>query len=333
MKREVLVAIFIGISIGLVFTFGIWLANKSLKEAGLKPKESPKIAQGNPTPSLPPPTFSNFNLSTPEDNLLTVEKSTSISGQNEPSNILIILSENSQYILPSTNSSSFTKIINLDSGYNRIKVISLGNNGQQSVLSRLVTYSNTASLFTDSAITPKISPVVSPSNTLRDSVKEKVAQEIAQIRQNSSKKAYLGSISTKVDATISIITLDNTPRQVTTTAETIIKLKSNAEGTIQDLKTGDYLLCMGDADSAGNLVAKRILVLDKPKDDPRQILSGEVKAFTNKTLTVNQTVLNITKDTLIQPGKYKFKDIDPGFKLVVIYTPSTTPLIYVVSEK
>lgn len=313
MKKEVAIAILIGVGIGLVFTYGIWLANQSLKQAGIKTSNISPISQI--TPTVPPPISQNFMLNTPEDNLLTNDKTITVSGLSDSA--VVILTENSQYIIPASPSGTYSQKIILDTGYNRIKVINLKD---QSSLSKLVTYSSTTSLFTNSVITPKISPSASPSNSLRDAVKDKVAQEIAQIKQNSSKKAYLDEYAKLSD-------------KLTITAETVIKLKNNSEGTTKDLTPKDLILAMGDADAAGHLLAKRILVIDPPPADTRKVLSGTVTAFTNKTLTVNDTVLNISKDTLFQPSKYKFKDIDPGFKLIAVYTPTSTPLIYIVSEK
>jgi len=331
------VAISIGIGVGLVFTYGIWVANNSLKKAGVTASTplSPSVPvspSAGPTPIANPSAFSLFS---PEDNLLTNVKTLTLTGNRDSGALIIVYSENSQYVIPASNSGQFSFTVPLDTGYNRLKIISLSpGTNRQTIINRLATYSTTAGLFTNPAISLP-SPTASPSQgTLRDSVKEKVAEQIAQIKSNTSKKAFLGNMTTKSEASLNMVSYGTTTtHQITVTAETVIKLKNNSEGTIKDLKAGDYLLAMGDAGTDGNLVALRILVIDKPAFDNRQLVSGTVTAFTSKTLSLDKTVLNISKDTVFYPNKYKFKDIDPGFNLIAVTNQNTTPLIYVVSEK
>ncbi len=320
MKKEVVIAISIGVFIGLIFTYGIWLANKSLKEAGIaKPTPTPKITEISPTQE---PINSVLTINSPVDSLLTNQKSIIVSGTRLPDHTLVILSENFQYILPATTSSKFEQSVSLDAGYNRLKIISIDKDGKLEKIDRLVTYSTTSSLFDDNqSPTPKISPSTTPSGTLRDSVKDKVEKEIAQIKENSSKKAYLGMYSELKD-------------KLTISVDTTIRLLNNSEGSTKDLKSTDYILAMGDADGKDQLNTKRILAINPPTQDTREITLGAVTDFTNKTLTLDKkTILLISKDTVFQPSKYKFASIDPGFKLIAIHTPKSTPLIYVISEK
>ena len=185
--------------------------------------------------------------------------------------------------------------------------------------------------------------LATPSGTIRDTVKTKVDEQIAEIKKALTKKAFLGSISAKTDATLTIITFKNLTRTITVPPETIIKLTGGKEGTLKDLKVADYILVMGDADTQNNLTAKRLLVIGKPPEDKRQVISGTVTAFTSKTLTITNSknekwTLSISSATKYTPAKTTFKEIDPGYKIIAVGTPAstantlTTTRIHVVSK-
>lgn len=335
MKKEVLGAVIVGIIFGLVFTFGIWLANKSLKEAGVKTVSlKPETVISSPTPVPVDTSVQNFTISAPENFLLTNASKINLTGTKIPDSILVLLSQTASYVIPPSTQSAFTQPVNLEAGYNQIKIIALDKDGKQlGSEQRLVTYSTTTSLFTP-ALTASVTPQpTSTGSPLRNSVQEKVAEQIAEIKKNTGKRAYLGTVDSLTDASLVLTDPQGNKHSITVPAETVIKLKNNSEGTLKDIKSGNTILAMGDGDSAGNLLAKRVLIIDPPAPDKRQILFGKVSAFTSKTLTVNDTVLNITKDTLFQPSKYTFKDVDPGFQVLSVHTTTATSLIYVLSEK
>lgn len=166
-----------------------------------------------------------------------------------------------------------------------------------------------------------------PAGSIRDTVKTKVAEEIAEIKKALTKKAFLGSISAKTDATLTLVTFKNLTRIITVPPETTIKLIGGKEGTLKDLKVGDYILVMGDADTQNNLAAKRLLVIGKPPEDKRQVIFGTVTAFTSKTLTVvnsknEKWILTVSSATKYTPAKTTFKEIDPGYKIIAVGTPA-----------
>src|SRR3989344_2753578 len=71
--------------------------------------------------------------------------------------------------------------------------------------------------------------------SIRDAVQKKVAEELAAIKNEVKKRSYLGTITSKSDATITITTLRNTTRTATVTTDTIIKLSGGKDGTLADL--------------------------------------------------------------------------------------------------
>lgn len=155
--------------------------------------------------------------------------------------------------------------------------------------------------------------------SIRDAVQKKVAEEIAAIKNEVKKRAYLGTITTKSDATITLTTLRNTTRTATVTTDTAIKLLGSSDGTLADLKVGQFVLIMGDADGNGTLTAKRILVVSKPVEDKRRAVFGTVTKVTSSTITVKDWTVKLSSTTKYT-GKTKVSDIKVGNKIIVVGT-------------
>ncbi len=172
-------------------------------------------------------------------------------------------------------------------------------------------------------------PSSSPS-AIRDAVKEKVAQELNQIKNAVTKKAYVGSIATKTDTGITIANLKNQPRTINVSADATIRLVAGKEGTLADLKVGDFLIAMGDADGAGVLTAKRILVITKPVDeDTRKIITGTVTKSSSTSITIDTTAYKVTSATKFT-GKNDITDIIKDSKVVLVVKDTTALLVHLV---
>lgn len=165
---------------------------------------------------------------------------------------------------------------------------------------------------------------------LRNSVKQKVAEELAQIKQAVSKKGFVGSITAKGDASISVVTPKNQTRQVLVVNDSVIKSVANKDITVADLKVGDYVLCMGDVDSQNQMTATRVLVIGKPTEDKRQTVFGTitesaVASFTITTPKADSVVLKIASTTKFN-DKFTSKDLKANAKAIVIYTQTGSSL-------
>jgi hypothetical protein len=168
---------------------------------------------------------------------------------------------------------------------------------------------------------------------LRDSVKQQVADELAQIKKAVSKKAFLGSITGKSEATLTISNYLGQNRSAVVSTDTAIKLVNGADGTPADLKTGNYILVMGDVDSAGNMTAKRLLVIATPVTDKRNTAYGKVTAV-GTTITIDKLTARLASDSYItttaggKTVKIKSSDIKVGSIVTLITkTGTTSPLV------
>ncbi len=127
MKKEVILAIAIGFGIGLVATFGIYNAQKSLKEASKiqtpLASEETGAGQGNIHQSL--------SLASPLDESLSKESKVIVSGTTTPSSWVIILAEKGEKMLQADSRGNFETEINLISGENEIEVQSISETGEK----------------------------------------------------------------------------------------------------------------------------------------------------------------------------------------------------------
>lgn len=195
-----------------------------------------------------------------------------------------------------------------------------------------VSFILTAAMFVLAAA-PTFGQTASPSGNIRNTIQDRVNQELAQIKQGVAKKGFVGSITTKSDATITITNLKNSPRTALVTTDTTIKLTGGKDGTPKDLKVGDFILAMGDVDSENKMTAKRLLVIDQPETDGRKVLAGIISSATasNFVLTTSSqatTTIKFSSATKYNDG-FKASSLKTGARLVVITRNDTALKIFI----
>lgn len=166
----------------------------------------------------------------------------------------------------------------------------------------------------------------SGADQIRDAVQQKVAEELSNIKQAVAKKAYVGTIAAVDNLDLTITNLKNQTRKAVVTTDTNIKLAGGKDGTPADLKPGDFIIAMGDADSNDVLTVKRLLVIGKPATDKREAIFITVSDTTASTL-VGQTPSKEEWTVKVSSGTdyiddTKFSDIESGNKIVAAGTVS-----------
>lgn len=147
MKKEVILAIVIGFGLGLVITFGIWVANRSLKNLGTSKSTSPTdtIITNTDAPTPSPAavtTTSGLAITTPADEDLVTDSNIKVTGSTAVGNTIIVLHESGQDTVTVDASGNFTDSIKLVGGYNTITVVSVSPTGDQVTKSLVVTYTS-----------------------------------------------------------------------------------------------------------------------------------------------------------------------------------------------
>lgn len=133
MKKELIIAIFVGFAIGLLITFGVWAANKNIKIPSLS---SLVKTQATPAPTASPtpaPIANSLSLTIdePENHAIVKQEKVKLSGKTEAEATIVILYEEGEKILQADQGGNFSTEITLAGGNNEITVSAYGSDGSQ----------------------------------------------------------------------------------------------------------------------------------------------------------------------------------------------------------
>jgi len=143
MKKEVLLAIIIGFTLGLVITFGIWQANKALKQAVPEqtlPTSQVQEEEKTPSPTLPPSQIS-LTITSPEDNSIINKEKIDISGKTSSKATVVITYEEGEKIIEADENGNFASEITLVGGANEITVSAYDQDGNETTKTLNLVYS------------------------------------------------------------------------------------------------------------------------------------------------------------------------------------------------
>ena len=131
MKKEILIAIIIGFVLGLVITFGIWTANKSLKE-GVTQNQQEEVAK-NETNTTPTQTEEKLPLTiiSPENNALLNQEKLEIVGKTSPEAVVAISYEEGEKIIEADEKGDFKGEITLIGGGNEVIISVFDSQGNE----------------------------------------------------------------------------------------------------------------------------------------------------------------------------------------------------------
>lgn len=138
MRKEILLAIFVGITLGLMITFGIY-QNSENNKTGQNSNTDQLI--NNPT-STESATIQDPQLviNSPEEELLSKEEDLIVSGSANPNNFVVILVNDVESISNTDESGNFSVKVKLNPGGNLIEINSVDEDGKQISKQRTVIY-------------------------------------------------------------------------------------------------------------------------------------------------------------------------------------------------
>lgn len=138
MRQEILVAIFIGITLGLMITFGFY-QNAERSRVG----QNTITDQLVNTPQAPEDEGaenSSLVINNPAEDLLTDQEEMIIAGSAGVNNFLVVLVNDREYISTADASGNFSVKVTLEPGGNLIEVTSLDEDGRSVSQQRSVIY-------------------------------------------------------------------------------------------------------------------------------------------------------------------------------------------------
>jgi len=133
MKKEVVIAIIVGFVLGLAITFGIYTAQKALKNKQV-PTESPS-SQIDLTPSH------SITITSPENEALVDNEEVTLTGTTTSLSSITIISQDSQIITTANEQGNFTATLELSGGANPINITSYDPDGNQAETQIVIAYS------------------------------------------------------------------------------------------------------------------------------------------------------------------------------------------------
>jgi hypothetical protein len=138
MKKEVILAIVIGFSLGLVITFGIYTARQAFN----------RHQAANPSPSPTPATLPShrLTLATPENEAVLGESTATISGTTTAKALVTVLTEADEIVVYADSVGKFSATMTLVSGANDIKIVSLVPDTNETAEAQLTLIYSTATI-------------------------------------------------------------------------------------------------------------------------------------------------------------------------------------------
>jgi hypothetical protein len=127
MKKEILLAVLIGLVFGLIITYGIYRATISLSAP-------PKSTTPSATPSPMAETLSNPNLTiiSPEDESVVSDRTMTVAGHTLPNSYVVIFINDQEHITTPDSEGNFSIQAELESGSNIITVHAVDEDGKLS---------------------------------------------------------------------------------------------------------------------------------------------------------------------------------------------------------
>ncbi|MBU1034063.1 hypothetical protein KKI22_03945 [Patescibacteria group bacterium] len=138
MRKEILLAIFVGITLGLMITFGIYQNSENAK-TGQNSDTDQLINNpvGSESATIQDP---QLMINSPEEDFFTNEEDLIVSGSASPNSFVVVLVNDSESISNTDESGNFSIKVKLDEGGNLIEINSIDEDGKKISKQRTVIY-------------------------------------------------------------------------------------------------------------------------------------------------------------------------------------------------
>lgn len=124
MRKELIIAIVIGLSLGLILTFGIYTANQAIKQK--KTVKTIEVIQATPSPL----TLAALIIENPENNLVVDKTPLAINGKTSPKAVIVAYSEQAEGFAQADEDGFFSLNLGLAAGSNKITLQAINEKDQ-----------------------------------------------------------------------------------------------------------------------------------------------------------------------------------------------------------
>lgn len=124
MKKEVLIAVLVGLTMGLIITYGVY----RVRVSGSNPHPGPNL-QTSPEPSSEAPS-AILSISSPLEGAVLSATELTVSGTTLPQAFVVIFVNDIEHITTADATGNFSVSVTLTDGANIINVVVAGNDGK-----------------------------------------------------------------------------------------------------------------------------------------------------------------------------------------------------------
>lgn len=279
MRKEYFIVVVSGLIIGIIFAFGVWRINKSLKP------EPQNLTSEEVSP--PPPDTSvqevKTTLISPQESEVITTSPLSLKGVTSRNSWVVVLGEEKDLIVKSDTNGEFELEIPLVAGINQILINSFVENGKESKILRTVVFS---SEFLKEIENIKSTNFQESTNS-GESTNSALKKELLQLQ--TKPKAYIGTVTDKSSNSLQLKNNLGEIKLVSINPYTSFArvTKSSTKITFDDVAIGDFVVAMGLLTPNGATPEKnhdvlnsiRILVTDPPKEVKREAIIGKISSI------------------------------------------------------
>lgn len=128
MRKEILLAIVVGILAGLGVTYIIYTVRQAMLRNTTPSEIEQRRQESAPTPS---PTTSSLTIKHPTPDFLTSEASVQVVGKALPESYIVVLAPKGEYITTADKDGDFAITVDLQEGGNKLTIVATTPEGQQ----------------------------------------------------------------------------------------------------------------------------------------------------------------------------------------------------------
>lgn len=140
MRKEILLAIIVGIAVGLGLTFGLYLVRQRLDDSSTV-RTIEESRQGSNDSTLSQESNQSLVVQQPEADLFVSEAELRVVGRAIPNSYIVILVGTDEFITTADSDGDFSQTIQLTAGGNRVTVVATSPDGMQETVVRSVVFS------------------------------------------------------------------------------------------------------------------------------------------------------------------------------------------------
>jgi len=151
MRKEVLIAIILGLGVGFVITFGIYRTQKALRSTPSSDQQADALK--TPTTLAPTTLDQDLAIRNPESGTIIAEKNVVVTGQSEPKLPVVLFVNNTEYLSTTDESGNFSFDVPLSAGSNVLTTYVLREDGSSFTDQRTVIQGDFQDLLNENTAT------------------------------------------------------------------------------------------------------------------------------------------------------------------------------------